>query len=62
MPVHTWAYIYSRCPNCGRNNRIIVTFPTKFGPFKPTTHKCNCGALLRVTDPHKYDKDGNIIS
>ena len=61
MPVHTWGYVYSRCPECGRNNRIFVTFPDKFGPFRPATHECYCGAHLRVTDPHKYDADGNII-
>lgn len=61
MPVHTWGYVYTRCPECNRNNRVLVTFPTWNGPFRPTVHECNCGALLRVTDPHKYDQDGRII-
>ena len=59
--VRNWGYVYSRCPSCGRTNRVFVTFPKWNGPFKPTTHECYCGALLRVTDPHKYDKDGFII-
>lgn len=61
MPVHTWAYIYSRCPECGRRNRILVTFPKWNGPFKTRTFVCECGATLNVSDPHKYDADGNII-
>ena len=62
MPVHTWAYVYTRCPECGRQNRVLVTFPTKFGPFRTTTHECpKCGTLMKVSDPHKYDADGNII-
>lgn len=62
MPVNTWGYIYSRCPDCGRNNRILVTFPAYNKPFKTTTHQCTCGSMLKVVDPHKYDADGRIIN
>lgn len=61
MPVRNWGYVYSRCPVCGRNNRIFVTFPTWNGPFKTRTFECECGTTLTITDPHKYDNDGNII-
>lgn len=61
MPVHTWRYVYTRCPKCDRLNRVIVTFPTAFGPFRPTQHICSCRCTFMVTDPHKYDQDGNII-
>jgi hypothetical protein len=61
MPAPKWGYVYARCPDCGRRNRILVTFPKWNGPFEPTTHECMCGAKLRTTDPHKYDADGHII-
>lgn len=56
-----WGYIYSRCPVCGRTNRVLVTFPAFNKPFNPRTHECTCGATLIVSDPHKYDEDGKII-
>jgi len=61
MPVNTWGYIYAQCPECGCKHRILVTFPKWNGPFKTVTHTCKCGASFKVKDPHKYDKDGNII-
>ena len=62
MPVNTWGYVYTRCPECGHRNRVFVTFPAYNKPFRETTHECcHCGVLLRVTDPHKYDIDGHII-
>lgn len=62
MPVNTWGYVYTNCPECGIRNRVFVTFPAYNQPFRPTTHECRrCGVLLKVTDPHKYDIDGRII-
>lgn len=61
MPVNTWAYIRAKCPECGRTHRVHVTFPAYNKPFKTTTCTCKCGTTFKVVDPHKYDKDGNII-
>jgi hypothetical protein len=61
MPVHTWKYVYTHCPTCNRLRRVIVTYPTWNGPFRDTTHECDCGTTFRVSDPHKYDQEGYII-
>lgn len=63
MPVNTWGYIYTRCPVCGHTNRVLVTFPAYNKPFLPRTYDCNdCGAHNIVSDPNKYDINGNVIT
>lgn len=55
------AYVYSRCPVCGHRMRVEVNFPHSVGPFNPKMHTCEeCGCECIVSDPHKYDNDGNV--
>lgn len=62
MPVNTWGYIFTRCTVCGHQNRVLVTFPAYNKPFISRTYECSkCGVHHMVSDPHKYDNDGNVI-
>lgn len=56
------ATIQITCPVCGCKQRVITVFPAWNKPFLPTIYKCkDCGEMLKVTDPHKYNEDGTII-
>lgn len=54
--------VYTRCPECGKRQWVEVFFPSFHQPFEATTFKCErCKTKLELTDPHKFDAEGNII-
>lgn len=58
----TDGYVYTFCDNCGKKNRVKVTFKDYKSPFTDTEFTCiNCGAHNLLHDPHVYDEDGYII-
>lgn len=58
----TEGYVYTYCDECGKKNRVKVTFNNFNEPFNDTEYKCKyCGANNLLTDPHSYDKNGNLI-
>ena len=55
-------YVYTYCDECGKKNRVKVTFNNFNEPFNDTEYKCKyCGANNLLTDPHSYDKNGNLV-
>ena len=55
-------YVYTYCDECGKKNRVKVTFNNFNEPFNDTEYKCKyCGANNLLTDPHSYDKNGNLF-
>ena len=58
----TKGYVYTYCDECGKKNRVKVTFNNFNEPFNDTEYKCKyCGANNLLTDPHSYDKNGNLV-
>ena len=58
----TGGYVYTYCDECGKKNRVKVTFNNFNEPFNDTEYKCKyCGANNLLTDPHSYDKNGNLV-
>lgn len=58
----TEGYVYTYCDECGKKNRVKVTFNKFNEPFNDTEYKCKyCGANNLLTDPHSYDKNGNLV-
>lgn len=58
----TEGYVYTHCDECGKKNRVKVTFNNFNEPFNDTEYKCKyCGAHNLLTDPHSYDKNGNVV-
>ena len=58
----TEGYVYTYCDECGKKNRVKVTFNNFNEPFNDTEYKCKyCGASNLLTDPHSYDKNGNLV-
>lgn len=58
----TEGYVYTYCDECGKKNRVKVTFNNFNEPFNDTEYKCKyCGANNLLTDPHSYDKNGNLV-
>lgn len=58
----TEGYVYTYCDECGKKNRVKVTFNNFNEPFNDTEYKCKyCGANNLLTDPHSYDKNGNLF-
>lgn len=55
-------YVYTYCDECGKKNRVKVTFNSFKEPFNDTEYKCEyCGTHNMLTDPHKYDENGYVI-
>ena len=55
-------YIYTYCDECGKKNRVKVTFNSFKEPFNDTEYTCKyCGTHNMLTDPHSYDEDGRVI-
>lgn len=58
----TEGYVYTYCDECGKKNRVKVTFNNFNEPFNDTEYKCKyCGTNNLLTDPHSYDKNGNVV-
>ena len=58
----TEGYVYTYCDECGKKNRVKVTFNNFNEPFNDTEYKCKyCGANNLLTDPHSYAKNGNLV-
>ena len=58
----TEGYVYTYCDECGKKNRVKVTFNNFNEPFNDTEYKCKyCGANNLLTDTHSYDKNGNLV-
>lgn len=58
----TEGYVYTYCDECGKKNRVKVTFNNFNEPFNDTEYKCKyCGANNLLTDPHSYHKNGNLV-
>lgn len=58
----TEGYVYTYCDECGKKNRVKVTFNNFNEPFNDTGYKCKyCGAYNLLTDPHSYDENGNVV-
>lgn len=58
----TEGYVYTYCDECGKKNRVKVTFNNFNEPFNDTEYKCKyCGTNNLLTDPHSYDKNGNLV-
>ena len=57
----TEGYIYTYCDECGKKNRVKVTFNSFKEPFNDTEYTCKyCGTHNMLTDPHSYDEDGHV--
>lgn len=55
-------YVYTYCDECGKKNRVKVTFNNFNEPFNDTEYKCKyCGTNNLLTDPHSYDENGNVV-
>lgn len=58
----TEGYVYTYCDECGKKNRVKVTFNNFNKPFNDTEYKCKyCGTRNLLTDPHSYDENGNVV-
>lgn len=58
----TEGYVYTYCDECGKKNRVKVTFNNFNEPFNDTEYKCKyCGTYNLLTDPHSYDENGNVV-
>lgn len=58
----TEGYVYTYCDECGKKNRVKVTFNNFNEPFNDTEYKCKyCGARNLLTDPHSYDENGYVV-
>lgn len=58
----TEGYVYTYCDECGKKNRVKVTFNNFNEPFNDTEYKCKyCGTNNLLTDSHAYDKNGNVV-
>ena len=58
----TEGYVYTYCDECGKKNRVKVTFNSFNKPFNDTEYKCKyCGTRNLLTDPHSYDESGNVV-
>ena len=58
----TEGYVYTYCDECGKKNRVKVTFNNFNEPFNDTEYKCKyCGTRNLLTDPHSYDENGNVV-
>lgn len=58
----TEGYVYTYCDECGKKNRVKVTFNNFNEPFNDTEYKCKyCGAYNLLTDPHSYDENGYVV-
>lgn len=58
---HDEGYVYTYCDNCGKKNRVKVTFKDWNSPFEDTEFTCKyCGTRNLLTDPHIYDDNGYI--
>lgn len=58
----TEGYVYTYCDECGKKNRVKVTFNNFNEPFNDTKYKCKyCGTNNLLTDPHSYDENGNVV-
>lgn len=58
----TEGYVYTYCDECGKKNRVKVTFNNFNEPFNDTEFKCKyCGTSNLLTDPHSYDENGNVV-
>lgn len=58
----TEGYVYTYCDECGKKNRVKVTFNNFNEPFNDTEYKCKyCGTNNLLTDPHSYDENGNVV-
>ena len=58
----TEEYVYTYCDECGKKNRVKVTFNNFNKPFNDTEYKCKyCGTRNLLTDPHSYDENGNVV-
>lgn len=56
-------YVYTYCDECGKKNRVKVTFNNFNEPFNDTEYRCKyCGTRNMLTDPHEYDDEGYVIS
>lgn len=55
-------FVRTRCAECGKLNKVEVTFPAWNEPFLDTTYKCvNCGTENKLSDPHEYNEDGTVV-
>lgn len=55
-------YVYTYCDECGKKNRVKVSFKDWKSPFDDTEYDCEyCGAHNLLTDPHVYDDEGHVI-
>lgn len=53
--------VFTKCANCGKTQKVKVTFPAFNKPFEETTYTCiNCGEENTLTDNHEYNDDGTI--
>lgn len=58
----TEGYVYTYCDECGKKNRVKVTFNNFNEPFNDTEYKCEyCGTRNMLTDPHEYDENGYVV-
>lgn len=58
---HDEGYVYTYCDNCGKKNRVKVTFKDWNSPFEDTEFTCKyCGTRNLLTDSHIYDDDGYV--
>lgn len=58
----TEGYVYTYCDECGKKNRVKVTFNNFNKPFNDTEYKCKyCGTRNLLTDLHSYDENGNVV-
>lgn len=58
----TEGYVYTYCDECGKKNRVKVTFNNFNEPFNDTEYKCKyCGTNNLLTDTHSYDENGNVV-
>lgn len=58
----TDGYVSTYCDNCGKKNRVKVSFKDYKSPFDDTEYDCKyCGARNLLTDPHRFDDDGKVI-
>lgn len=58
---HDEGYVYTYCDNCGKKNRVKVTFKGWNSPFEDTEYTCKyCGTRNLLTDSHIYDDDGYV--
>ena len=55
--------IFTRCPDCGKIQRVAVSFSKKDEGFETAHHTCGfCGCEMIVEDYRKYDGKGTIVA